>query len=116
MTKAAYQPLESYWLLDETETDADEWRRAWAGLFAQTGDYVEYHKGEQWQYMGSERRPNLAGELGQWYHVFRHRNRSPQRAAHTAYAASGRCYLRILASDDWTPDVERVRTTTVRAN
>jgi hypothetical protein len=46
------------------EPDTDEWTRMWAELARRTGDAVEEHNGEVWQYMCSEN----------GVHVFRHRD------------------------------------------
>ena len=73
-----------------------EWNAAWKGLAERSGDtdYVGEHRGEAWQYMGSD------SWTGQWTHHFRHRDHK-----RLGYYAR----IRVPASPGWTPQQEAVK-------
>lgn len=69
-----------------------EWRAAWQGLAATSGDWdctaLDPQSGEVWQYMCSVWR------RGRWWHEFRHRWHPVARR---------RLVLLVLATESWAP-------------
>lgn len=79
------------WLRERSK----EWNAAWAGLAQRSGDAdrTGLHRGEAWQYMGSD------SWRGFWSHHFRHRD-------HRTLGHYAR--IRVPASPGWTPKTELV--------